>query len=83
MIKNSVSAELVTHNYLEGNSKALTTVTIAVDGIGSIGSAVTPLLAGLVANSRWNNAFNMLVCAATPKIIWKRNDTHKTKKFTN
>ena len=63
MIKNLVSAELGSHSSLKGNSKALSTVTIAADGIGSIDAAVTPLLAGLVANSKWNNVFNMLICA--------------------
>lgn len=37
LITTSVSAELGTHSSLEGNSKALATVTAIIDGTGSIG----------------------------------------------
>lgn len=50
-----------THSSLEGNSKALATVTAIIDGTGSIGAAVGPLLAGLVSSSGWENVFHMLV----------------------
>lgn len=37
LITTAVSAELGTHRSLEGNSKALATVTAIIDGTGSIG----------------------------------------------
>lgn len=39
LITTAVSAELGTHHSLEGNSKALATVTAIIDGTGSIGKA--------------------------------------------
>lgn len=38
LITTAVSAELGTHSSLEGNSKALATVTAIIDGTGSIGT---------------------------------------------
>lgn len=61
LITTSVSTELGTHSSLEGNSKALATVTAIIDGTGSIGAAVGPLLAGLVADSGWENVFYILI----------------------
>jgi OPA family glycerol-3-phosphate transporter-like MFS transporter 1/2 len=37
LITTAVSADLGTHKILEGNSKALATVTAVIDGTGSIG----------------------------------------------
>lgn len=37
LITTAVSAELGTHHSLEGNSKALATVTAIIDGTGSMG----------------------------------------------
>ncbi|XP_035918201.1 glucose-6-phosphate exchanger SLC37A2-like isoform X2 [Anopheles stephensi] len=59
LITTSVSAELGQHSSLNGNSKALATVTAIIDGTGSIGAAIGPLLAGMV--SGWSNVFYMLV----------------------
>jgi OPA family glycerol-3-phosphate transporter-like MFS transporter 1/2 len=61
LITTSVSAELGQHKSLEGNAKALATVTAIIDGTGSIGAAVGPLIAGLVQNSGWNSVFYMLI----------------------
>lgn len=59
-----MSAELGTHPNLGENSKALATVTAIIDGTGSIGAAVGPLLAGIVSRwAKWNNVFYMLMCA--------------------
>lgn len=63
LITTSVSAELGQHKSLEGNSKALATVTAIIDGTGSIGAAVGPLIAGLIQNSGWNNVFYMLIAS--------------------
>ncbi|XP_015517599.1 glucose-6-phosphate exchanger SLC37A2 isoform X2 [Neodiprion lecontei] len=62
LITTAVSAELGTHPSLGSNSKALATVTAIIDGTGSIGAAVGPLLAGLVSNwAGWHNVFYMLM----------------------
>uniref|UniRef100_U5EYR0 Sugar phosphate exchanger 3 n=1 Tax=Corethrella appendiculata TaxID=1370023 RepID=U5EYR0_9DIPT len=61
LITTSVSAELGTHKSLNGNAKALATVTAIIDGTGSIGAAVGPLLAGVVSTSGWQNVFYMLM----------------------
>ncbi|XP_055702115.1 glucose-6-phosphate exchanger SLC37A2 isoform X2 [Phlebotomus papatasi] len=61
LITTSVSAELGQHSCLQGNAKAVATVTAIIDGTGSIGAAVGPLLAGLVSTSGWENVFYMLM----------------------
>lgn len=64
MITTAVSAELGTHPSLGDNSKALATVTAIIDGTGSIGAAVGPLLAGVVSRwTGWHNVFYMLMFA--------------------
>ncbi|CAH2014105.1 unnamed protein product [Acanthoscelides obtectus] len=63
LITTAVSAELGTHHSLEGNSKALATVTAIIDGTGSIGAAVGPLLAGFVSSYGWKYVFLMLMAA--------------------
>lgn len=64
LITTAVSAELGTHPSLGNNSKALATVTAIIDGTGSIGAAVGPLLAGVVAGwTGWHNVFYMLMVA--------------------
>lgn len=61
LITTSVSAELGQHKSLEGNGKALATVTSIIDGTGSIGAAVGPMIAGLVQSGGWKNVFYMLI----------------------
>ncbi|XP_061106219.1 glucose-6-phosphate exchanger SLC37A2 [Conger conger] len=63
LITTAVSADLGTHESLQGNAKALSTVTAIIDGTGSIGAALGPLLAGLISPSGWNNVFYMLITA--------------------
>uniref|UniRef100_A0A671P052 Glucose-6-phosphate exchanger SLC37A2 n=1 Tax=Sinocyclocheilus anshuiensis TaxID=1608454 RepID=A0A671P052_9TELE len=63
LITTAVSADLGTHECLRGNSRALSTVTAIIDGTGSIGAAVGPLLAGLISPTGWNNVFYMLISA--------------------
>ncbi|XP_017275311.1 glucose-6-phosphate exchanger SLC37A2 [Kryptolebias marmoratus] len=63
LITTAVSADLGTHESLRGNSRALSTVTAIIDGTGSIGAALGPLLAGLISPSGWNNVFYMLISA--------------------
>lgn len=61
LITTAVSAELGTHPSLDKNSKALATVTAIIDGTGSIGAAVGPLLAGFVKKYGWKEVFYMLM----------------------
>ncbi|XP_076687360.1 major facilitator superfamily transporter 16 isoform X2 [Andrena cerasifolii] len=62
LITTAVSAELGTHSSLGDNSKALATVTAIIDGTGSVGAAIGPLLAGLVSRwTGWHNVFYMLM----------------------
>ncbi|NWJ07114.1 G6PT3 protein, partial [Crypturellus undulatus] len=63
LITTAVSADLGTHESLQGNSKALATVTAIIDGTGSVGAALGPLLAGLISPTGWNNVFYMLIAA--------------------
>uniref|UniRef100_A0A8C1NRM9 Glucose-6-phosphate exchanger SLC37A2 n=1 Tax=Cyprinus carpio TaxID=7962 RepID=A0A8C1NRM9_CYPCA len=63
LITTAVSADLGTHECLRGNSRALSTVTAIIDGTGSIGAAIGPLLAGLISPTGWNNVFYMLIAA--------------------
>ncbi|XP_032663398.1 glucose-6-phosphate exchanger SLC37A2 isoform X1 [Odontomachus brunneus] len=64
LITTAVSTELGTHPSLGDNSKALATVTAIIDGTGSIGAAVGPLLAGLISRwAGWHNVFYMLMAS--------------------
>merc|ERR1712107_198939 len=62
LITTAVSAELGQHPSLRGSSKALATVTAIIDGTGSVGAAIGPLLAGALAGlGYWELIFYMLV----------------------
>ncbi|XP_050527405.1 glucose-6-phosphate exchanger SLC37A2 isoform X4 [Daktulosphaira vitifoliae] len=62
LITTAVSAELGTHSSLKGNAKALATVTSIIDGTGSIGAAVGPLLAAYISSLfGWTSVFYMLM----------------------
>ncbi|XP_036381328.1 glucose-6-phosphate exchanger SLC37A2 [Megalops cyprinoides] len=63
LITTAVSADLGTHESLRGNSRALSTVTAIIDGTGSVGAALGPLLAGLISPTGWKNVFYMLITA--------------------
>ncbi|OMO98124.1 Major facilitator superfamily [Corchorus olitorius] len=64
LITTAVSADLGTHSSLKGNSKALATVTAIIDGTGSVGAAVGPLLTGYISAKSWSAVFTMLMGAA-------------------
>lgn len=61
LITTAVSAELGTHHSLAGNSRALATVTAIIDGTGSLGAAIGPMLAGVVSSHSWTHVFYMLI----------------------
>uniref|UniRef100_A0A8C9Z313 Solute carrier family 37 member 1 n=1 Tax=Sander lucioperca TaxID=283035 RepID=A0A8C9Z313_SANLU len=63
LITTAVSADLGTHKSLKGNARALSTVTAIIDGTGSVGAALGPLLAGLLSAGGWDRVFYMLMTA--------------------
>jgi OPA family glycerol-3-phosphate transporter-like MFS transporter 1/2 len=65
LITTAVSADLGTHESLKGNARALATVTAIIDGTGSIGAAIGPMLTGYISShtNDWNNVFFMLYAA--------------------
>ncbi|KAA3681561.1 MFS transporter, OPA family, solute carrier family 37, member 1/2 [Paragonimus westermani] len=63
LITTAVSADLGTHPSLRSSSRALATVTGIIDGTGSIGSALGPLLCGLLKPHGWTAVFAMLMTA--------------------
>ncbi|EPS63083.1 hypothetical protein M569_11704, partial [Genlisea aurea] len=64
LITTAVSADLGTHQSLNGNSRGLATVTGIIDGTGSIGAALGPFLTGYVSGRSWDAVFYMLMGAA-------------------
>ncbi|XP_034886004.1 glucose-6-phosphate exchanger SLC37A1 isoform X2 [Mirounga leonina] len=77
LITTAVSADLGTHKSLKGNSHALATVTAIIDGTGSVGAALGPLLAGLLSPSGWNNVFYMLMFADACALLFLTRLIHK------
>ncbi|XP_037093608.1 glucose-6-phosphate exchanger SLC37A2-like isoform X3 [Pollicipes pollicipes] len=68
LITTAVSADLGTS--LQGNSKALATVTAIIDGTGSVGAGLGPLLAGAVSSGdNWTGVFVILMCADAVAIL--------------
>ncbi|XP_018644415.1 solute carrier family 37 member 2 (glycerol-3-phosphate transporter, putative [Schistosoma mansoni] len=63
LITTAVSADLGTHPSLSRNSRALATVTGIIDGTGSVGAALGPLLCGLMKPYGWSVIIIMLMVA--------------------
>ncbi|MED6156647.1 hypothetical protein PIB30_016384 [Stylosanthes scabra] len=64
LITTAVSADLGTHSSLRGDSRALATVTAIIDGTGSVGAALGPLLTGFLSTRGWDEVFLMLSIGA-------------------
>lgn len=65
LITTAVSADLGTHESLAGNAKALATVTAIIDGMGSIGAAIGPMLTGYISEAGgFDGVFLMLYISA-------------------
>lgn len=65
LITTAVSADLGTHESLAGNAKALATVSAIIDGMGSIGAAIGPLMTGHISEyGGFDLVFLMLYCSA-------------------
>lgn len=63
LITTAVAADLGTQSAIRGNSRALATVAAIIDGTGSIGAAIGPLLVGYISTSGWNRVFAMLIAS--------------------
>ncbi|XP_057968326.1 putative glycerol-3-phosphate transporter 5 [Malania oleifera] len=63
LITTAVAADLGTQSLIKGNSRALATVSAIIDGTGSVGGALGPLLAGYISTRGWNSVFFMLIVA--------------------
>ncbi|XP_014498667.1 putative glycerol-3-phosphate transporter 5 [Vigna radiata var. radiata] len=61
LITTAVAADLGTQSLNDRNSRALATVTAIIDGTGSVGAALGPLLAGYISTRGWNSVFFMLI----------------------
>lgn len=61
LITTAVAADLGTQSTNSGSSRALATVTAIIDGTGSVGAALGPLLAGYISTRGWNSVFLMLI----------------------
>ncbi|KAD6795029.1 hypothetical protein R6Q59_021070 [Mikania micrantha] len=61
LITTAVAADLGTQSSIKGNSRALATVSAIIDGTGSVGAALGPLLAGYISTRGWNSVFFMLI----------------------
>ncbi|KAE8671730.1 putative glycerol-3-phosphate transporter 4 [Hibiscus syriacus] len=64
LITTAVSADLGTHSSLRGDSRALATVTAIIDGTGSVGAALGPLITGFLSSKGWDTVFMMLNAGA-------------------
>lgn len=65
LITTAVAADLGTQDLIKGNSRALATVTAIIDGTGSVGAALGPLLAGYFSTRGWNSVFAMLIVSVS------------------
>ncbi|KAG9143555.1 hypothetical protein Leryth_015980 [Lithospermum erythrorhizon] len=73
LITTAVSADLGTHSSIRGDSRALATVTAIIDGTGSFGAALGPLLTGFLSTKGWDAVFTMLiVCALAAGLLLTR-----------
>lgn len=70
LITTAVASDLGTQEGIKGNSRALATVTAIIDGTGSIGAALGPLLTGYISTRGWNNVFLMLILSISFAILF-------------
>ncbi|XP_020111105.1 putative glycerol-3-phosphate transporter 5 [Ananas comosus] len=70
LITTAVAADLGTQDMIKGNSRALATVTAIIDGTGSVGAALGPLLTGYISTRGWNSVFFMLIVSISFAIIF-------------
>ena len=84
LITTAVSANLGSHKSLKGNTKAMATVTSIIDGTGSLGAAVGPLMAGVVSCYGWNDVFYLLIIVELVAALFlTRQVKHELVKLSN
>ncbi|CAN0901100.1 Putative glycerol-3-phosphate transporter 5 [Linum grandiflorum] len=69
LITTAVAADLGTQDAVKGNSRALATVSAIIDGTGSVGAALGPLMAGYISTRGWNGVFLMLIVSISFAIL--------------
>ncbi|XP_055346808.1 glucose-6-phosphate exchanger SLC37A2-like isoform X2 [Paramacrobiotus metropolitanus] len=69
LITTAVSTDLGTRPSLTKNTKALATVAGVIDGMGSLGSAFGPLVAGLLSTYGWQAVFYFLIIAQVVALL--------------
>lgn len=73
LITTAVSADLGTHSSVRGDARALATVTAIIDGTGSVGASLGPLLTGFLNTKGWDAVFVMLmICALIAGLLLTR-----------
>ncbi|CAN6208480.1 unnamed protein product [Urochloa humidicola] len=70
LITTAVTTDLGTQNAIKGNSRALATVSAIIDGTGSVGAALGPLLTGYISTRGWNSVFLMLIVSISLAIVF-------------
>ncbi|XP_042478749.1 putative glycerol-3-phosphate transporter 5 [Macadamia integrifolia] len=70
LITTAVATDLGTQSLIKGNSRALATVTAIIDGTGSVGAALGPLLTGYISTTGWNSVFLMLIVSILLAILF-------------
>ncbi|XP_039120798.1 putative glycerol-3-phosphate transporter 5 [Dioscorea cayenensis subsp. rotundata] len=70
LITTAVAADLGTQDSIKGNSRALATVTAIIDGTGSVGAALGPLLTGYISTNGWDSVFLMLILSTSLAIMF-------------
>ncbi|KAL2502556.1 putative glycerol-3-phosphate transporter 5 [Forsythia ovata] len=69
LITTAVATDLGTKALIKGNSRALATVTAIIDGTGSVGAALGPLLVGYISTIGWNSVFAMLIISISFAVL--------------
>lgn len=70
LITTAVATDLGTQDAIKGNSRALATVSAIIDGTGSVGAALGPLLTGYISTRGWNSVFFMLIVSISLAILF-------------
>ncbi|TVU12327.1 hypothetical protein EJB05_45965 [Eragrostis curvula] len=70
LITTAVATDLGTQDAIKGNSRALATVSAIIDGTGSVGAALGPLLTGYISTRGWNSVFFMLIVSISLAIVF-------------
>lgn len=90
LITTAVSADLGSHKSLEGNQKALATVTAIIDGMGSFGAALGPAITARILavsdDGNFTGVFTMLAVSCMfsglllSGLVWKEVAIWRAKK---